>query len=241
MSKNSGKSSNVRKSGGTKPNPPEPDMDTLMDEAKNLVKAAKQQMDLSGNLKTTIKETVLKTIYRLYDIVDLLNESRLQVKNNLEIVIQRRKAEKDPDIVTILEAIRDQNAIAQTTLQTIMLLANGMDESPKIEEVNEKLGKITEEIKRQSDIGEKTQQEIQEFKEDIKTIKEIQMKPNTIEIESPIPKTYAEVVTEKPRTTHCLLVGESGTPLPDPAWRTVNTTNTASDVNAQDIVKIPRK
>ncbi|CAH0732048.1 unnamed protein product, partial [Brenthis ino] len=189
MSKPTVKASTSRKSGSQpKPNPPEPDMDSLKDEAKAILKTAKQQMDSSGNLKTTIKDTLITSLQRLYEIIDLLNDSRLAVKNNLEIILARRKTEQDqtppPQILKVLEAVKEQSLITKTTQAALLLITEeitGMKDLQAAQQRTLELmikapAKLAEAAEEQSKISGNIQQAIESLKEEIIETKEIQTK-----------------------------------------------------------------
>lgn len=170
----------TKKTGTTsKAGPPE-DIEKLKEIAQQLLMVAMQHLEMSGNIKTVIKETVQISLKGLYDIVDRLNDSRLAVKNNLEIVLARR--------------------------------ASTSTENPKLlEDINSNLGKLIEEVKTQKEITEKTQHDITNLKEEIKhkqaTQQEVQ-KTEESALKTTPTKTYVEALVEqKPKTTHCLIIG----------------------------------
>ncbi|CAH0732061.1 unnamed protein product, partial [Brenthis ino] len=139
-------------------------------------------MESSGNLKTTIKEAVLSSLNRLYEIVDLLNDSRLSLKNNLEIIIANRAKEKEQTqetsttahILKVLEAIRDQNLISKTTQAALLLITEEMQTIKDQQAVQLKTleisckapAKLVEAAEEQNSISEQTRQTLQSLTEE---------------------------------------------------------------------------
>lgn len=191
-----------------KANPPEIDINVVMEDVKNYKRTAMMHLEQSGNLKTTIKEAVINSINGLYEAAVQINNSRLSIQNNLEIILARRKTELDDNaqnkIHSVMEKIITQN-LTQININTTL--------GESVLSLNERLkDKNTMELKLLEEL-EKLQEFRKEVKEDIEQIKQEQINTNTrnhtqpqMTIENPPPKTYAEIVTETPKTTHCLLI-----------------------------------
>lgn len=180
MSKLTAKTAQTARKSGIMPraNTPEPDIETLKDEAKQLLKNTKLSLDQSGNIKTTIKETVLTNLHALYEIVEKLNESRLAVKHNLEIVLARKTVTIDKpkylddineNMEKILEEVKAQKTISEKTQNDL------------------------NDLKREIQLKEMTPQQSATI------IDNPSVTPT---------KTYAEALVEpRPKTTHCIIIG----------------------------------
>lgn len=98
---------------------------TLPTTANKLFQEAKTQMEQSGNIRTTIKETVIKNLMGLYEIILQLHQSRsdmaarLQALGNAETSISNN--------AEILKEVKDQRRVAEETKIQMAALNTKLD------------------------------------------------------------------------------------------------------------------
>ena len=85
--------------------------------ANRLFQEAKLHLEQSGNIKTTIKETVIENLGRMYEIILKLSEDRMQLKNKLHQMQQR--TEEGTNRKEIMQEIMEQKAMVRETMEEV--------------------------------------------------------------------------------------------------------------------------
>ncbi|KAJ2942166.1 hypothetical protein O0L34_g11087 [Tuta absoluta] len=115
-------------------------MASLPAKANKLVQEAKSQMEQSGNIKGSIKTTVLKKISELYDIVMRLAESRETLQRNLELL--KLEKERAKNLPTPLQNKLEPETTHTTPITTELvkyLISKLEDHTNSLAECKEKL------------------------------------------------------------------------------------------------------
>ncbi|XP_069361936.1 uncharacterized protein [Maniola hyperantus] len=107
------------------------DLDSLANEANNLYQEATLQLEQSANLKTTIRDTVMNNLGKLYNIVLTLDDSRkkLQTEKAKKGTDKNKtiSEELNEDIKEILTCIKEQKETVEQTKKDVNTIRDRME------------------------------------------------------------------------------------------------------------------
>lgn len=98
---------------------------TLPTTANKLFQEAKTQMEQSGNIRTTIKETVIKNLMGMYEIILQLHESRTDMAARIQVL--ENAGTPTANNLEILTEVKNQRKAAEETRTQIAELSTKLD------------------------------------------------------------------------------------------------------------------
>lgn len=104
--------------------PTSPPLSLLQAAANRCLQEAKEQLEASGNIKTTIKEAVIDNLFRLYQFVLKLSDSRRTLIEQLQDQkikhVEEVNALREAHIQQLTELVRDQKGLdCSTQVETV--------------------------------------------------------------------------------------------------------------------------
>lgn len=90
--------------------------ETICSEANRLFQEAKAHMEQSGNIKTTIKQTVIENLGRMYELILKINEDRTLLRQKIHHLTQRVEGGMSKEM---LEELKEQKALAIETMEEV--------------------------------------------------------------------------------------------------------------------------